>query len=64
MILFTDAYGFRVVDSSTMLVSAYVEFEAAYAREPIKKVRSKKSRSISPTRSKRPTRAWFKVARP
>jgi hypothetical protein len=41
VILFTDAYGFRVVDSSTMLVSAYVEFEATYAREPIKKVKSK-----------------------
>jgi hypothetical protein len=41
MILFTDAYGFRVVDSSTMLVSAYVEFEATYAREPIKKVKEK-----------------------
>jgi hypothetical protein len=41
MILFTDAYGFRVVDSTTMLVSAYVEFEATYAREPIKKVKEK-----------------------
>jgi hypothetical protein len=41
VILFTDAYGFRVVDSSTMLVSAYVEFEATYGREPIKKVKEK-----------------------
>jgi hypothetical protein len=41
VILFTDAYGFRVVDSTTMLVSAYVEFEATYAREPIKRVKEK-----------------------
>jgi hypothetical protein len=41
VILFTDAYGFRVVDSTTMLVSAYVEFEATYALEPIKKVKIK-----------------------
>lgn len=41
MVLFPDAYGFRVVDTSTMLVSAYVEFEATYAREPIKRVKTK-----------------------
>jgi hypothetical protein len=41
LVLFPDAYGFRVVDSNTMLVSAYVEFEATYAREPIKRVKSK-----------------------
>lgn len=41
VILFTDAYGFRVTDSTTMLMSAYVEFEATYASEPIKKVKQK-----------------------
>jgi hypothetical protein len=30
------SYGFRVVDSATMLMSAYVEFEAAYSKEPLK----------------------------
>jgi hypothetical protein len=41
LVLFPDAYGFRVVDSSSMLMSAFVEFEATYAREPIKRVKSK-----------------------
>ncbi|HEY0686646.1 MAG TPA: hypothetical protein VGD45_30180 [Steroidobacter sp.] len=39
--LFPASYGFRVVDSNTLMVSAYVEFEAAYAREPIKRAKSK-----------------------
>ncbi len=33
--LFPASYGFRVVDSSTALVAAYVELEAIYAREPL-----------------------------
>lgn len=37
LLLFPASYGFRVVDSTTLLVSAYVEFEASYAREPIKR---------------------------
>ena len=41
LMLFPASYGFRVVDSTSMSVSAYVEFEAAYAREPIKRPKSK-----------------------
>jgi hypothetical protein len=41
LVLFPASYGFRIVDSTTMLVSAYVEFEATYAREPIKRAKSK-----------------------
>lgn len=41
LIVFPASYGYRVVDSSSMRVSAYVEFEAAYAREPIKRPKSK-----------------------
>ena len=37
LLLFPASYGFRIVDSTTLLVSAYVEFEASYAREPIKR---------------------------
>lgn len=29
------SYGFRVVDTATMLMSAYVEFEATYSTEPL-----------------------------
>lgn len=41
LLLFPASYGFRVVDSTTLMVSAYVEFEASYAREPIKRAKSK-----------------------
>jgi hypothetical protein len=34
--LFPASYGFRMVDSNTALVSAYVDFTAVYSREPHK----------------------------
>jgi len=34
--LFPASYGFRMVDSNTALVSAYVEFDAVYSRELLK----------------------------
>lgn len=37
LLLSPDSYGFRVVDTTTLLVSSYVEFQAVYAREPIKR---------------------------
>lgn len=33
--LFPETFGFRIVDSTTSAVSAYVEFEAIYANQPI-----------------------------
>ena len=35
LVLYPATYGFRMVDSTTALVSAYVEFEARYASEPL-----------------------------
>ncbi len=35
--LFPETFGFRIVDSTTSLVSAYVEFEAVYTDQPISK---------------------------
>jgi hypothetical protein len=40
LVIYPASYGFRMVDSTSMLVSAYVEFAASYAREPIKPHRS------------------------
>lgn len=39
LLLSPESYGFRVVDSTALVLSAYVEFEAAYAREPIKRAK-------------------------
>jgi hypothetical protein len=36
VLLYPSSYGFRIVDTSTTAVSAYVEFEAIYSREPPK----------------------------
>jgi hypothetical protein len=35
LVLLPGSYGFRMVDSTTSLVSSYVEFEAIYSPEPI-----------------------------
>jgi hypothetical protein len=35
--IFPASYGFRMVDTTTALVSPYVEFKASYARQPIKR---------------------------
>ncbi|MFC4311253.1 hypothetical protein ACFPN2_19295 [Steroidobacter flavus] len=42
LVLFPASYGFRMVDSTTELVSAYVEFEASYASKPIAPRKSSK----------------------
>jgi hypothetical protein len=39
--LFPETFGFRIVDSNTSLVSAYVEFEAVYTDQPISKGKSR-----------------------
>src|SRR5262249_43513342 len=33
LVIYPDSYGFRMVDSDTALVSAYVEFKGIYARQ-------------------------------
>lgn len=35
LLLMPDTYGFRMVDSTTSLVSSYVEFDAVYSSQPI-----------------------------
>lgn len=42
VVLYPSSYGFRIVDTSTTAVSAYVEFEAIYSREPPKSKSKKK----------------------
>lgn len=36
VMLYPNSYGFRMVDTTTALVSAFVEFDAIYSREPPK----------------------------
>ena len=35
LVLYPESFGFRMVDSTTRLVSAYVEFDAVYSTQPI-----------------------------
>jgi hypothetical protein len=37
LVLYPETYGFRMVESTAGLVSAYVEFDAVYGREPVKR---------------------------
>ncbi len=44
--LFPDSYGFRMVDSTTTTLSAYVEFDAIYALQPLKRNGGKPPREL------------------
>lgn len=45
VMLYPSTYGYRVIDTSTFVMAAYVEFDAIYSREPIqsRKKRDKES---------------------